>query len=323
MTILALIAVSFAVHVIGLMAGIAVGWRRVVVELALVAGPAIRADVFAIQRKLRVAIVVEELRLPLVGIVTIATLGTEASLVHVRADMAGGAVAGRLLEPLVGVAQTACHVFVCSLEAELGGVVVEGRLLPVRILVTGRAILAEASAVHIVALVAGNTFETRLAMLLFCDMAIGTRNRHVGALQRVVRKAVIEGRGIQPHDIRLPAPVVRVTAATRRCSQAWREAMKPLACCEIGTHILMATEAEPILCGTVEGAVTARALLFEFRRTLDHRTRHQQGLGVRSTKPGRKKPDEQEGDQDTSDQNRCTASTWTAAAPKSRNASGR
>ncbi len=153
-TILALISASSTMHIVGLMAGIAIGWRRVVVEMALVAGSTIHTDVLPVEWELRITIVVEELRLPFLDVVTIAALRTEAPLVDVRTDMAGGAVARCLLETLIRVAQTAGRVLVSSLEREFRLVVVEDRLLPGRVLVAGATVLAQAAAVHIILLVA-------------------------------------------------------------------------------------------------------------------------------------------------------------------------
>ncbi len=160
-------------------------------------------------------------------------------------------------------------------------------------------------------------------MLLLFDMTIGAGNAHVRALQRVVRQGVVECGWIQPHDVSLPSLVIRMTAATRGRGETRCQAVKALAGREIRTHVLMTPEAEPVLGGTIEGAVATRALLFVFRMTLDHGTGHQQCLGICSAKPGGQDADEEECGESANDQNRCTASTWTAAAPNSRNASGR
>jgi hypothetical protein len=169
------------------------------------------ADMPSRQRKRRVA-VIKEARLPISGVVTLATACSKPAAVDILLLMAGDAVARRGGEILVDVTRLTCRTRMRAHKWELRLAVVELIDLPACFGVTRSAVRAESPLVLIVLLVTCGAFDRSIAVFATADMTADALHADVLSDQRILGEVVVESRRIEFDDARIAPGMVRVTA---------------------------------------------------------------------------------------------------------------
>lgn len=158
------------------------------------------------------AVVVEAPDQPVVRIVTLRTVATQAALVNVVAAMAVKALRPRFGENRGAVASLATECRVLPYQRETAQVVIESNFFePAPIIVTARAGFAQSALVNVVLPMATVTIGLQLAFSDAVDMAGFANQFGVSALQRKTGvDVVIKGRRVPTLDIVAVAAVFTV-----------------------------------------------------------------------------------------------------------------
>jgi hypothetical protein len=125
--------------------------------------------------------------------------------------------------------------------------VIETRSLPALLIVTGRAVLAQAAPVGVLGPVAVDAGGGGFAMLRPGLVAAGAGDGAMGAVKRVVGREVVEDRLVQPDDVGLSPLVVGMAASAGGGREPLRLAVEARCSTQVLAHLLVALDAERIL----------------------------------------------------------------------------
>lgn len=98
------------------------------------------------------------------------------------------------------------------------------------------------------------------------------------AFQREIGQTMVEGVGIQMHDIGIAADVIRVAGLAGQLFNIIDAAVKTALIVDVRRHLLMAIETQVFLRGLAEGLVAFAAGRFIFGMGVYHLSRHDQGF---------------------------------------------
>lgn len=273
------------------------------------AARACREAMFALEGVFRVAVVVEQNRLPiLVGMAALA-LRAEPLLVLVVLTVTSDALRRRALEARVAVTGGARHVAVFAGERETRLAVVEAGFLPIRFEVAIGALRTEAAFVLVVLAMTRETVRRSVAKLFPRGVTVAALDlrRRMRPLERKIRETVIEAARIERRDIHVPPFMFRMARTAFLFLEAAVESLMRL---HVARDVLVAIKAQPRLPGLVEAHMALRAVDLEIRMAGDKlagRKRALERLGPRHS--GKSDGTEREKQTPPRHQYMCTAMT--------------
>jgi hypothetical protein len=100
----------------------------------------------------------------------------------------------------------------------------------------------------------------------------------MGAFQWEIRRTMIEGIHVQPHDIGIPSFVIFVAMTAFNLRHILDASVKALPPVDIRVHVFVTVATETTLYSLFEHGVALPAILFQIRMPLDDRARHDHGL---------------------------------------------
>lgn len=218
-------------------------------EIAGVAGIALDLHMGASQRKiwkLRVLVMIEMNRLPLVLVVALFAPGAVPSAVDILNLMAIRAAGSDVLVAFADMASGADDRSMCTLKPELRLVVIE-RLdaSPYRLAMTILAGLPKTPLMLIDRLVTVEAAAGRVAELHGCRVTAGAPHGLVCLPELEVRKSVIERLTVQLVDVGIPPDVILMTFDAFLFHRVRLTPVKPLNGGTVRGNFLVARQAEP------------------------------------------------------------------------------
>ena len=236
--------------------------------------------VFSIERKVRIARMIEFRVVPAGRRVAIAALLSAATVVGVVFGVAIEARGRRGLEGLVFVATGAFRLCVFADQRETGSFMVEFDVGPGDGRMAVGALRTHGVAMHVVGLVAGKAVRGRIAMLAACLVAFDTLGFSVFSEQWKIREIVIERVFVEMHDIGMPSFMIGMAGSAGRIAGLRRQTMKSRLRGYVSGDVFMTVETQCALFRTFELRVTGSALFFVFGMTLDDPAGHDQRLDL-------------------------------------------
>jgi len=204
-----------------------------------------------------------------------------ATLMHIVIAMTGDTLRFRFGKILFYVAGYAGDVSMTTQQGKVGfGLMLELDNVPASGCMTAGTIFAKTAFMHIVLEMAGNTLRRRVAEQSVWLMTVVTFSFAVLVEQCEVGEIMIEAVPIKNNDAPFAPYVLRVTGGTFNAARFRMLAMKAGCPGLIGTHLLMAIDAQAVLAVARECDMTGRALRFEFGMALNHLIGHYQCLDI-------------------------------------------
>jgi hypothetical protein len=177
-------------------------------------------------------------------------------------------------ESLIRVAIEAADVAVSSVQRVAGDIVVKKCFSPIDNIVAIAARRTEPTPVKVIILMATDACAGRVTILVSRSMAVRALNAPMRARQMEIRQIVIERRFIEVNDVRVATFMVRVTASAFVARYIGGQAVKSSTLKNIVVYFFMAIAAKRALARLLKQLVAGRAIAFEFRVRLRHRTGH-------------------------------------------------
>ena len=247
-------------------------------RIVAVAAIASLIGVLAIQRKVRIAAVIEAGVGPISRIVAVVTFFSAAPVVGVIFSMASETGCRCILKSLDLVTIQAGSLLVLPEQRIVGGVMIKLDNLPVRWRMAIGTCCAHSIVMNVVLLVARITVTGCIAKFFFCDMAIGTGNFVVLAQQVEVGKSVVEGVFFQFYDVGIASFMICMAVCAGVFAGSIKQAVETDSTFDIEGDIFMAIKAQGTLIAALKGRMAGRAFRFDFSMTLNHFSRHDQRL---------------------------------------------
>ena len=258
------------------MAGDACDVQFVVEWILAVTVTACQLRVLAIERKTRVAHMIEFGVRPCGRRVAVAAFLAAAAVMGIVLGVAVEAIRRWRLEGLVFVAAGTLRLCMLADQREAGRVVVEFDVGPGDGGMAVAALRAHGVAVNVVRLMAGETIRRRIAVLAVRLMAFRALGFAVLAEQQEVGEVVVERTFVELHDIGVPALVVGVTARTAAFACLVEQAVISATSVDIVGDVLVTVEAQRTLLRAFELSMAGVTVVFVLRMTFDDLTRHDQ-----------------------------------------------
>lgn len=233
-----------------------------------------RIAVAALERKFRIATVIEARIVPADRIVTIATVVAASTIVGIVLLVTRVTIVGRAQVRRIFMAiQTAClEMFADQWVA--GCFMIENGIGP-----TGRVMAVNASSpetvlVYVVVPMTVDTQPVCIAEFVGRLVTVGTQGIEMFALQFEVGKQMIERGFIQAHDIRCAALVIRVAGSAAAGTGVLESAVKSGLVSDVFANLLVTLYTQGVLFRPGETLVTGRALVLCFGVRLHHFAGH-------------------------------------------------
>lgn len=201
-----------------------------------------------------------------------------ATAVNVLRCMARAAVLRSFFVTLTGVAKFTTDLVVLATQRKFRRVVIEPRITPGSLFVAIAALFAEFSTMLVVVAMAIYATPGRRAVFVLRLMACGAVGLPVRAPQFEIRYRVIEGAGVQQHDVGRSAQMFAVTLFAGPVPNCRRFPMEPRLLRDIPCNVAMvvATQALSRLVVLLRSIVTLPTVLFDSRVRIGELARHQQ-----------------------------------------------
>src|SRR5581483_1247245 len=317
----AFFAVARLVHVVLLVARDAGRRKLLFIKKPGVAAFALREAMFAAQRILGIAVVIEQDDFPVfVGVATLA-LGPELGLVRVVLAVTRDALRRRSLEPWIGVTIATIDVAMLARQRKARLAVIEARLFPFDVGMAVGARRTEAALVFVVLLVACHALGRRLAKFLARLVAVAAfdfRSR-VRAFEKEIGHPMIERARVERGDVHVAAFMLGVARAAFVVLEPPVIALVRL---HVARHVLVTIEAAPGLRGTVEAHVALRAVALDVRVPVYQFSGREHALDRIGAGDALQREAQGQKQDEPEHQYMCTAMTWTTALTTSRYTSG-
>ena len=239
----ALGAVVACMDVIGTMAADASWIGRVAAARVDMARRADEAVMAAGRRKARFCEVIELRLQPTDGRVTVLAQFTVAACVDVVDSVASDTVGPRIDVGLIAMTTAAVGAVVIAGQAKVGRIVIERRIDPSRLGVAVATGVAEIAVVTIVLAVAADAGRIRIAESLVGRVTTHTGPTRMAAVQREVRKVVIERVSVETDDVGVPPLVLGVATRALGICNGSEAAVIPLTRIQVCIDLGMAVEA--------------------------------------------------------------------------------
>lgn len=294
--LLALLSPSAPMVVVDPVAGVAVGPEFLLKQDTRVAGRTLGLAMTTGQRKLRVAVMVEDRGPPLRRLMARAAPRSEAASVGIVQTMAGSTVVRRSLIALVGMAQTAVDFAMPTHQGEVGRGVVELPFRPGLLGVTVGTVDPEPSLVDVVASMAVGAVGWSISVGCAGAVTVAAGDPSMGALQGEVGWLVIERLLVQAHNVGVTAFVLGVAGlarSSRYCRGSSVEAQPSL---DVIADLGVTIETERALRRGPEGLVALPTVGLDFRVPADHGAGHDDRLQVDGVSVGERRERDDQGD---------------------------
>lgn len=234
---------------------------------------ALELSVTPAQRELRILVVVEANRHPLLGDVTSLTICAEKACVLVLQVVAGDAGPGKIFVSLPDVAHCAFDLAVRANQRKPRLGVIEGlHAAPGVLAMTAIAFFPQPALVRIIRLVAIETAPGGLAIFRALPMATIAACSLMRPNKYEVGECMVEGFAVELNNIKRASLVVGMTHVARTLRRFGVAAMEAAHALPIGGDRLVARQAKASLRLPRKGLMTAVAVLFQVRMPRDERS---------------------------------------------------